>query len=70
MHMRSDHWIRGLILVILYCVFFLKTIISGFHPGPKGSPKMLDRVIRAGGGIFLLLAMLLMLYVVNRYPHK
>jgi hypothetical protein len=67
MRFPSAHWIRGFLFVILYCVILLKVIISGFRPGPNDSNKMVDRIIRAGGGIFLLLVLLVAAYVFNRY---
>jgi hypothetical protein len=67
MHMPSAAWIRGALVVILYCLVFLKTVKSGFRPGPKDSKKMADRIIRAGGGMFLLLCLLLAVYILKRY---
>lgn len=53
------HWHSGgfwhVLAFLGYGTVFVHTIWSGIRPGPRDSRKMLDRVIRVAGGLFVLL---------------
>jgi hypothetical protein len=67
--LAHNRLIGVLLTLTLYCLFFLRIVKSGLRPGPNDPQKMLDRVIRVGGGVILLIFMLLAAYFATQ-RHK
>ena len=54
----SSDWLARLLGLLAYCFPFANAVRTGLYPGPKDSKQMSDRVIRAAGGIFVIVALL------------
>lgn len=58
-------WFWRVIVLLGYCAYFVRVVKSGLQPGPNDSDKMVDRVIRVGGGLFILVFFVVVFFIFN-----